>query len=60
MVKNGEETTLKTPNTAAKLAENLKNGKKNTTKKKISKITTVKFKCTREHVLGHDWLLKIT
>ena len=19
-----------------------------------------KFKCTREHILGHDWLIKIT
>ena len=24
------------------------------------KTTTAKFKCTREHVLGHDWLIKIT
>ena len=24
------------------------------------KITTAKFKCTREHILGHDWLTKIT
>ena len=23
-------------------------------------ITTAKFKCTREHILGHDWLPKIT
>ena len=23
-------------------------------------ITTAKFKCTREHILGHDWLTKIT
>ena len=29
-------------------------------KMKIWKITTAKFKCTREHVLGHDWLIKIT
>ena len=34
----------------------------NTTKMKIWKITTAntKFKCTREHILGHDWLTKIT
>ena len=32
----------------------------NTTKMKIWKITTVKFKCKREHILGHDWLTKIT
>ena len=32
----------------------------NTTKMKIWKITTTKFKCTREHILGHDWLIKIT
>ena len=25
---------------------------------KIWKITTAKFKCTREHILGHDWLTK--
>ena len=22
--------------------------------------TTAKFKCTREHILGHDWLILIT
>ena len=32
----------------------------NTTKMKIWKITTAKFKCTRKHILGHDWLPKIT
>ena len=32
----------------------------NTTKMKIWKITTAKLKCTREHILGHDWLTKIT
>ena len=32
----------------------------NTTKMKIWKITTAKFKCTREHILGYDWLTKIT
>ena len=32
----------------------------NSTKMKIWKITTAKFKCTREHILGHDWLIKIT
>ena len=32
----------------------------NTTKMKIWKITTAKFKCTREHILGYDWLIKIT
>ena len=32
----------------------------NATKMKIWKITTAKFKCTREHILGHDWLTKIT
>ena len=32
----------------------------NTTKMKIWKITRVNFKCTREHILGHDWLTKIT
>ena len=32
----------------------------NTTKMKIWKITKAKFKCTREHILGHDWLHKIT
>ena len=31
-----------------------------TTKMKIWKITTAKFKCTREHIPGHDWLTKIT
>ena len=24
------------------------------------KITTAKFKSMREHILGHDWLIKIT
>ena len=32
----------------------------NTTKTKIWKITTAKFKCTCENILGHDWLTKIT
>ena len=32
----------------------------NTTKMKIWKITTAKFKCTCEHILDHDWLTKIT
>ena len=32
----------------------------NTTKMKMWKITTAKFKCTREHILGHDWLIKVT
>ena len=32
----------------------------NTTEMKIWKIATAKFKCTREHILGHDWLIKIT
>ena len=27
---------------------------------KICKITTAKLKCTREHILGHDWVTKIT
>ena len=31
-----------------------------TTKKRSNKFTTAKFKYTREHVLGHDWLIKIT
>ena len=34
--------------------------KYNKMKMKIWKITTGKFKCTREHILGHDWLTKIT
>ena len=38
----------------------ISNTAKNTTKMKICKITTAKFKCTREHILGHDWLTKIT
>ena len=29
-------------------------------KDEIWKITTAKFKCTRKHILGHDWLPKIT
>ena len=31
----------------------------NTRKMKIWKITTAKFKCTSEHILGHDWLTKV-
>ena len=38
----------------------ISNTARNTTKMKIWKITTAKFKCTREHILGHDWLTKIT
>ena len=34
--------------------------RKITTKMKNWKITTAKFKCTRERILGHDWLIKIT
>ena len=34
-------------------------GLENITKMKIWKITTAKFKCTREHILAHDWLIKI-
>ena len=26
----------------------------------LENYTTAKFKCTREHILGHDWLTKIT
>ena len=26
----------------------------------IWKITTAKLECTREHILSHDWLTKIT
>ena len=32
----------------------------NTTKMKNWKILTAKCKCTREHILGHDWFIKIT
>ena len=32
----------------------------NTTKMKIWKITTAKFKCTRKQILSHDRLIKIT
>jgi len=38
----------------------LKMIKKNATKTKICKITTAKFKCTLEHILGHDLRIKIT
>ena len=40
----------KTSNTAKKVQQRYK----------ICKITTAKFKCTREHILSHDWLTKIT
>ena len=56
--------------TVKKLDSNSKNSSKadlksqtqqeNTTKMKIWKIMTAMFKCTREHILGHDWLTKIT
>ena len=29
-------------------------------KDEIWKITTAKFKCTRELILDHEWLIKIT
>ena len=45
----------KISNTARKYNED-----ENTTKMKIWKITTANFKCTHEHILGHDWLTKIT
>ena len=32
----------------------------NSTEMNIWKITTAKFKCKRDHILGHDWLTKIT
>ena len=38
----------------------LNTARKNTTKMKNWKITTAKLKRTREHILGHDWLIKIT
>ena len=60
MAKNGEETRLQTPNTAAKADLKSQTRQENTTKMKIWEITTAKFKCTREHVLGHDWLIKTT
>ena len=46
--------------TMKKLDSKLQKQQENTTKMKIWKITTAKFKCTREHILGHDWLTKIT
>lgn len=58
MAKNGEEARLKTPKTAAKLGLNLKHGEKKYNNDDNRKMT--KFECTREHILGHDWLMKIT
>ena len=45
MVKNGEETRLKTPKTAAKISKIPHTRQENKTKMKICKITTAKFKC---------------
>ena len=60
MPKSGEETRLKSPKTAARPTWNPQTRQENTTKMKIWKITTAKFKCTREHILGHDWLIIIS
>ena len=60
MAENGEETRPKTPKTASKVGLKSQTQQENTTKMKIWKITTVKFKCTCKRILGHDWLIKIT
>ena len=56
-----------TPARAAAKETNLKSAglksqtrQENKTKMKIWKITTARFNCTREHILGHDWLIIIT
>ena len=43
-----------------KISNTARNYKKDENHMKIWKITTAKFKCTREDMLGHDWLTKIT
>ena len=60
MAKSGEETSLKTPKTAASVDLKSQTWQENTTKMKIWKIRTANFKCTREPILGHDWLIKVT
>ena len=60
MPKSGEETRLKSPKNSSKADLKSQTRQGNTTKIKIWKITTAKFKCTREHILGHDWLILIT
>ena len=41
-----------------KISNTARKYNKDATKMKIWKIKTAKFKCTREHILGHDWLTK--
>jgi len=54
MAKIGEEASLKKSKNSGKAGLKSQTLQENTTKMKIWKIATAKFKCTREHVLGHD------
>ena len=38
----------------------ISNKARKNTAKRSKKFATTKFKCTGKHVLGHDWLIKIT
>ena len=48
----------KPPKNSSKAGLKSQTQQENTTNMKVWKITTAKFKCTREHFLSHDWLTK--
>ena len=58
MPKNGEETRLISLKNSSNDDVDSQTRQENTTKMKIWKIATAKFKCTREHILGIIDLLK--
>ena len=60
MAKTMKKLDKKNSKNSSKAGLKSQTQQENTTKMKIWKITTAKFKCTREHILGHDWLIKIT
>ena len=60
MAKTMKKLDSKLQKQQPRLAWKSRTPQENTTKMKICNITTAKFKCTREHILVHDWLAKIT
>jgi hypothetical protein len=57
MTKNGEEAIVDSKLQKQRQGwPKISTRQKITTKMKIWKITTAKFKRTHEHVLGYDWL----
>ena len=60
MAENSGETRLKTPKISSKAGLKSQIRQKKYTKGKSGKLRQRSIKCTREHILGHDWLIKIT